>query len=107
MIFWPKTSDVCQEPFYHIIDLVIRPVQKDPVLVGHRVLLIPSSNLEIFPKREDSLWDEIQDITSRIGIVKILDLLQYYGSEVMGGRRTVDIRIRGTKTVVGIIVHSV
>ena len=72
-------------------DIVFRPVQKFSVWVMHIVLIILSRNLEVFPEVEESLWDEIQEITSGINFFEILYVLQEFFSEVTGRRRMVDI----------------
>ena len=82
---------VFQELVCHVRYLVVIPVQKYPVWVRHRVLIIPIRNIEVFPEGEESLWDKIQEITSGIGIVKIFDVLHDFGGEVMGRGRKVDI----------------
>ena len=57
----------------------------------HIVLIILSRNLEVFPEVEESLWDEIQEITSGINFFEIFYFLQEFFSEVTGRRRMVDI----------------
>ena len=66
-------------------------MQKFSVWVMHIVLIILSRNLEVFPEVEESLWDEIQEITSGINFFEILYVLQEFFSEVTGRRRMVDI----------------
>ena len=78
-----------QESVCHGSDLVVSSVNNEPVWVRYRVLIIPSNNIEVFPEGEESLSDEIQYITSRIRLIKIIDALQKLDSEVTGRRRIV------------------
>ena len=58
-----------QELVKHGSDIVVSPMQKEPVRVRHRVLLIPSVKIYILKEGEDSLWDKIQNTTRRIGVI--------------------------------------
>ena len=79
-----------QELVHHGIDIVFSTVKKDYVLVRNRVLIIPIINIDIFLEGEESLWDEIQEISSSIGVVIILYVLQDFGHEVTGRGRKLD-----------------
>ena len=48
------------------------------------MLEITSSNLEFLLESEESLWDKVQEINIRIGIVEILYVIQEFVSEVAG-----------------------
>ena len=50
MILWPETLAVVQKIIFHGSDIVFIPVQKETVWVRHRVLIIPSRNLEVLPE---------------------------------------------------------
>ena len=47
-----------QEIICNVSDIGVGPVQKEPVWVRHRVLIIPSGNLEVFTEGEESLWEK-------------------------------------------------
>ena len=71
------------------------------------MLIIIFNNIEVFYEGEERLCDETQEITSRIGVLEIIYVIQEFGSEVTGRGRTLDILIRGNGTVVGIFVQCV
>ena len=54
------------------------------IWVRYGVLEITSSNLEFLLESEESLWDKVQEINIRIGIVEILYVIQEFVSEVAG-----------------------
>ena len=51
MIFCTETLDLVQEIVTHRSDILIRPINKEPVWVSNRVLIIPIRNLEVLPER--------------------------------------------------------
>ena len=53
-----------------------------PVWFSHILLIIPNINIEVFPEAEESHWDGIQDITSGVGLIKILYVIQEFFGEV-------------------------
>ena len=71
------------------------------------MLIIIFNNLEVFYEGKERLCDETQEITSRIGVLEIIHVIQEFDSEVTGMGRTLDVLIRGNRNVVGIFVQCV
>ena len=67
--------DVVQELVHRGSIIVVSLLQKDTVWIRHIVIIIPSINIQVFPEGEESLWEKIQETTSGIGLIEILDFL--------------------------------